>query len=167
MILYEKNKYDMTPGINAFQSQVPGAYVSANEDSWKFFGLMAGFYFICPIGPKINIESRTNAGILTASLPQLDFYITKNGTTINVEMETRSKTSLGYNYSIGLRYHLEKVSFLLMLNYLTSKAEFKDVFTFYYVNGKVDHGYISTIKQDLETINVTLGIGLSLGNLYR
>ncbi len=166
-ILYGRNKFDMTPGINSFHSQVPDAGVYANEDTWKYFGMMAGLYLVIPVHPKINIESRITAGSLTASLPQLDYYITKNGTTVNVEMESRSKTALGYNYSIGLRAHFEKVSFILMLNNLYSQVEFKDVFTFYYVNGKVDHGFSSQIKQDIETVNITLGIGLSLGNLYR
>jgi hypothetical protein len=156
----------------------PGPYTTypnwkIEKKSWLAASLLAGGYGEFSSGDNFSFTVKAMAGVVYASSPAITGSSITD--TAQAYYKQSSKSALGMSYltSGGIKYNLsKKISLLTNVEYFaTSEIRLKDIkttiTTFKGTPGSPDYSAAQSIrtadgKQTIGTVNVVVGIGISL-----
>ncbi len=142
--------------------ELPNTSWSGEAGTWGIGGILIGGLATLPLSSRFFIDFRALFGIYTAYSPEYTLYastiIQGSPVTYTFEREKYHGTSFSYNFGTGLKYKMGNKYLIVNADYTASKPEFKDV-KFHNIDGTIN---TQTFKQDINSLNVTIGLGYYL-----
>jgi len=180
------NGIDNKANTSLLQQTYPGYSWSVPNSHWKAMSAMTGVYYHIPITPKFDIQTDLSLGAAICYIP--DYTLTgllDTATTgpnpsdmIVAKVNKVHTTTFSARAGAGMIYHLNRrLQLLAHLDFWYLKPNFKNVTqTLAVAHHLVVPGYLSLnnftsisyygdthdYKQNMSTINLSVGLGLSL-----
>lgn len=133
---------------------------SVSSKPWSMGGLMFGGYGSFLVSPKVSFDAKAMIGFLRVTSPEINTTLSGSGGSGWLKQNSVVATSFSYILSGGFKFDIGKKTCLLTnLDYLVSKPEFRNVEVVTSLGGAPQ---ISTFRQNIQTINFSMGIGLKL-----
>jgi hypothetical protein len=178
------NGINKNANTSALREAFPVYTWSSSNSSWKALSAMAGAYYILPVSSKLDVRMELSLGAANCYLPEytvlgiLDTAQTGPTGFIQAKVNKEHAVSFSAMAKAGIVYHLNKhLDLLANLDFWYLKPNFKNVTqTVIVANGLVIPGYLSPsnatslsvnsetrdYKQNMSTLNLTVGLGISL-----
>lgn len=143
---------------NVFDQSAP-VNLTVESENWEIGGLMLGGFGSFPITQKVSFDTRAMIGYLNASSPEFTITYSTNAQKGWIKTESASTYSLSYLVGAGFKFDVGKKIYLLTnVDYLSSNPEFTDVS----IKSSDGNSQKKTIKQSINSINLSVGIALKL-----
>ena len=145
--------------IDDFKIAFPNANVSVETKQWGMGGLMAGAMLSLPLGKKAAIDGRAFAGFFYVYSPEIRVNINRQSNDPHYILQEKGKApAFAYDLGASLRYNMRGHKYVsLNCDYIATKPEFKDVTTYYSFDNNLTN--TSSFNQNIQTVNITIGIG--------
>lgn len=135
-----------------------GSNWSVSSKPWSMGGLMLGGYGSFLVSQKVSFDIKALIGFLRVTSPEINTTLSGSGGSGWLKQNSVVSTSFSYILSGGFKLDIGKKTYLLTnLDYLASNPEFRNVEVVSSLGGAPQ---ISTFRQNIQTINFSLGIGL-------
>jgi len=150
------NAQALSDSLNKTQ---PSVQWSVSGTSWKMIGLMAGCFGDFKISKNWNCHANVLIGVLDVTCPEY----TTTGTSANGNIWTKqyksSSSAFALLAGIGLKRKIKDKYFILFkADYYYSYPEFNNV----EIDSSVDYPKFTNINQKIESVNVSVGFGITL-----
>lgn len=155
----QANTVDAQEMADFIARQYPGVSVSIESKTWSIGGYMVGGYGSYPVSEKLSFETKVLFGFLSATSPQIDYFLVGPGGSGWVRQASASASAFSYLFGAGFKYDVSKrICLLAQFDYLGSKPEFTGVQT----TNSTGYYNKSTFSQSFGTINFGIGAGYRL-----
>jgi|GEM_PF-1317882 len=180
------NGIDKNANSSALRKIYPSYTWSSSNSHWKALSAMAGVYYTLPAASKLDVRLEISLGAANCYLPDYNLLgildTAKTGPSGFIQAKVGKEHAISFSgmAKAGVVYHLNKrLDLLANLDFWYLDPNFKQVTqTVLVANGLVIPGLISpnnamttTItsqtrdyKQNMSTLNLTVGLGISLSN---
>ncbi len=155
----QANPYDPQVLIDDINNKPIPYNTTIETKNWEIGGFMLGGFGSFPITQKISFDTRAMIGYLKASYPE--YTLTLSNDTIKLWRKHESVSTYSFSYLVGagLKFDVGKKIYLLTnVDYFNSNPEFTDV-SYNVSNGDTKK---ATIKRNMNSINLSVGIALKL-----
>ena len=179
------NGIDKNANSSALRQIYPLYTWSSPNSSWKALSAMAGVYYILPAASKLDVRMEISLGAANCYLPEysvlgiLDTAHTGATAFVQAKVNKAHAISVSGMAKAGIVYHLnQRLNLLANLDFWYLDPNFKQVTqTVIVVDHMVTPGYIypgnsldppsiniqtRDYKQNMSTLNLTVGLGISL-----
>lgn len=160
LIRGQANSMDEMVFQNELRKENPGAYWSADIDSWTNSGIMVGGFGSFPLSDKASFDIKAMIGLSIATVPEMNITGTFPGAgSFWVRQDNMSASSLAYLVGAGFKFGLgSKLYLLTNLDIFGSNPEFVNVT----VIGSDGSREYSTFNQKMTTFNLSVGLAFKL-----
>lgn len=144
------------------KGDLPNTSWSVEAGTWGIGGILIGGLATLPLSDRFFLDFRALCGIYTAYSPEYTLYantiVQGSPVTYTFEREKYHGTSFAYNFGTGFKYKMGNKYLIFNVDYTASKPKFKDV-KIHNIDGTIN---TQTFKQDINSLNVTIGMGYYL-----
>jgi len=159
MINYASNGFNYNAYTDSLEQYHPTHNVSVlNNSNWSGGGILAGLFLTFPFTDYFSWDVRASFGFYGVYSPQVTIKAVNKDDPNDKKEYYREKAnafSYAYSFGTGLKYALSKYYILLFVDYYNAPMQFKNASGWDWD----DQPYITSFKQNISTLELTLGVG--------